>query len=134
MQAQRKRIMKRLTRRARQEAEAEHGERRQRRELRKAEIMAAFERRRLWFMALIVAFLLLPLPILIVLAPRQVWNSYVLLILLIIVVVAIQVAPLVARFTLWRCPNCNRALPLNTRFGPFERRRENCPYCGARLE
>src|SRR5205823_12793620 len=126
---QRKRIMKRLTRRARQEAEAEHRERRQRGERRKAEIMAGFERRRLWFVALIVAVLLLPT--LLLLAPQQIWNSYALLLILVVV---IQLAPLVARFTVWRCPNCNRVLPLNTRFGPFERRQEDCPYCGVRLE
>jgi membrane protein YdbS with pleckstrin-like domain len=129
MRARRKRIMKQLTRRARQEDEAEHRDHWQQREQRKADIMRSFERRRVWFVALILAFLLLPT--LLLLAPQQIWNSYALLIVLVVV---IEVVPLVARFRVWRCPNCNRALPLNTRFGPFERRREECPYCGVRLE
>ena len=130
MQARRKHMRERLARRARQGAEAEYGKRRHLRELRKAQIMAAFGRRRLWFVALIVASLLLP--ILLAAAPDQILQSYALLIL--VVVFVIRMAPLAARYTVWRCPNCNRVLPLNTRFGPFEHRRENCPYCGARLE
>jgi membrane protein YdbS with pleckstrin-like domain len=119
-----KRMMKQLARRNRQEHAG--AERRQRRG---AEIRAEFERRRVWFVGLILALMILP--VLLTLAPKEIWGSWA---FLIVATLLIRVVPLVARYTIWRCPVCNKPLPISTKFGPFERRREECPHCGVRLE
>ena len=91
--------------------------------------MEAFERRRVLFVVIFLALLLVP--VVFTLAPKALWGSWAFLALAILLV---WIGPLILRYVVWRCPNCNRVLPVSMRFGPFERRKEDCPYCGARLE